>query len=158
MTAIENWKVIIRQANKAFNRKQLMLAQTLYQQGVLLLLQGWPYQLSSMTETTEADSQDDPATLLVICLSITVQNLAETYARQQRWRRCASTLNRALQQLQQVQNQLPASHPASIALLREGCNLRRELCRVSKLQQDEKNKASHRKASFMMPLASSSIH
>ncbi|MDX3774641.1 hypothetical protein QE250_10995 [Chromatiaceae bacterium AAb-1] len=158
MTAIDHWKILIRQANKAFSRKQLPLAAILYQQAVLLLLNNWPSVTIAEPDNAAENMSEDPATLLVICLSISIQNLAETYARQQRWRRCLSTLNRALLQLQQVQQQLPATHPASVALLREGCNLRRELCRFSKLRQDCSHKKAGQKASVIIPLASASIH
>ncbi|MDP2716517.1 hypothetical protein [Rheinheimera sp.] len=132
MDAIEHWKHIIRQANSAFAHDHYALAADLYQQATLLLAQSWPQYEARLAGPALAPNQDGTA-LLIICLSISVQNLAETYARQQRWRRCLSTLNRALQQVIQLQQQIPPAHPANIALLRESCNLRRELCRFSQL-------------------------
>jgi hypothetical protein len=73
----------------------------------------------------------DSVVQLVICFSVSVQNLAETYARQQRWRRCPSVLRRTLSQLQRLLQQLPSSHPASIAVLRESCHIRREFYRFN---------------------------
>lgn len=137
MNAIEHWKIVIYQANKAFSCQQLSQAETLYRQALHLLLDSWPD--VAQRSATQPKVQihrltDDELSLLVICLSISVQNLAETYVRQQRWRRCTSLLQRASNQLQQAQNSLPADHPASVALLKEGCRLRREFCRFSQLQ------------------------
>ncbi|NRQ43547.1 hypothetical protein HRH59_13420 [Rheinheimera sp. YQF-2] len=132
MDAIEHWKHIIRQANSAFAHDHYALAADLYRQATFMLAQSWPQHEAQLARATVPRGEDGTA-LLIICLSISVQNLAQTYARQQRWRRCLSTLNRALQQVIQLQQQIPPAHPANIALLRESCNLRRELCRFSQL-------------------------
>lgn len=161
MTTIEHWKIIIKQANKAFARQQLQQANALYQQAVILLLYGWDTAAEYADNTLDDNDtaqHDDQLTLFVICLSISVQNLTESYARQRRWRRCIGTLNRMLQHLQQLQHQLPAHHPASIAVLREGCNVRRELCRFSKLRQQEYDQKAGKVASFSLPAVSMSIH
>jgi len=154
MTAIDYWKFVIRQANKAFSRKQLPLAETLYRQAIQILLLN--EQLHDVTDVT--DAADDPATLKVICFSISVQNLAETYAIQRRWRRCVSILNRGLQQLEQAQLRLPAEHPAAVALLREGCHLRRELCRFSQLQHQCTSKKASQPAGLRVQMQSLSFH
>jgi|GEM_PF-1204562 len=132
MDAIEHWKHIIRQANSAFAHDHYALAADLYRQATFMLAQSWPQHEAQLARAAVPRGEDGTA-LLIICLSISVQNLAQTYARQQRWRRCLSTLNRALQQVIQLQQQIPPAHPANIALLRESCNLRRELCRFSQL-------------------------
>ena len=132
MDTIEHWKHIIRQANSAFAHDHYVLAADLYQQAAVLLTQAWP-EYEARSADNFIPGAPDGAALLIICLSISVQNLAETYARQQRWRRCLATLNRALQQVLQLQAQLPDTHPANVALLRESCSLRRELCRFSQL-------------------------
>lgn len=154
MDTIEHWKQVIRQANSAFAHDHFTLAAALYQQATLLLVHAWPQYETSLSTADQQHGQDS-ATLLVICFSISVQNLAESYARQQRWRRCLSTLNRSLQQVQQLQAALPAAHPASLALLRESCNLRRELCRFSQLAQP----ATGKNLSFASTLpVSASVH
>ena len=132
MDTIEQWKHLIRQANSAFAHEHFQLAAALYQQAALLLAEAWPdYQ--QQIQAADSHHGQDGITLLIICFSISIQNLAETYARQQRWRRCLSTLNRSLTQVQQLQQTIPSAHPANAALLRESCNLRRELCRLSQL-------------------------
>lgn len=132
MDTIEHWKHIIRQANSAFAHDHYVLAANLYQQGVVLLTQAWP-EYEAVSADNFVPGAPDDTTMLIICLSISVQNLAETYARQQRWRRCLATLNGSLQQVLQLQAELPDNHPAHVALLRESCNLRRELCRFYQL-------------------------
>lgn len=132
MDTIEQWKQLIRQANSAFAHDHFQLAAALYQQAALLLAEAWPaYQ--QQIQAADSHHGQDSVTLLIICFSISIQNLAETYARQQRWRRCLSTLNRSLTQVQQLQQAIPPAHPANVALLRESCNLRRELYRLSQL-------------------------
>lgn len=130
MDTIEQWKHLIRQANSAFAHEHFQLAAALYQQAALLLGDAWPM-YEQQLQVSDGRHGQDSVTLLIICFSISIQNLAETYARQQRWRRCLSTLNRSLQQVQQLQQTIPAAHPANVALLRESCNLRRELYRFS---------------------------
>ena len=132
MDTIEQWKQLIRQANSAFAHEHFQLAAALYQQAAMLLADAWPHNQQQIRAADSHHGQDS-ITLLVICFSISIQNLAETYARQQRWRRCLSTLNRSLQQVTQLQQTIPAAHPASVALLRESCNLRREMHRLSLL-------------------------
>lgn len=153
MDTIEQWKHLIRQANSAFAHDHFQLAAALYQQAALLLAEAWPdYQ--QQIQAADSHHGQDSVTLLIICFSISIQNLAETYARQQRWRRCLTTLNRSLAQVQQLQQTIPSAHPANVALLRESCNLRRELCRLSQLSAQPTQPSS---SATMLP-ASPSVH
>ncbi len=134
MDPIAHWKHIITQANSAFAHDHFALAAGLYQHAAGLMTDAWPYYVDNQQHLSQQQWQDS-VVQLVICFSVSVQNLAEAYARQQRWRRCLSVLRRTLSQLQRLLQQLPGSHPASIAVLRESCHIRREFCRFSQQRQ-----------------------
>ena len=127
---MEQWQQIIAQGNRAFTERHLTAAASFYRQAISDV---WPIWYHCAFVFCPPELSREEASLPTFCLSISIQNLAETYARQQRWRRCLATLNRALQQVLQLQAQLPDTHPANVALLRESCSLRRELCRFSQL-------------------------
>ncbi|MEH8017566.1 hypothetical protein MN202_09990 [Rheinheimera muenzenbergensis] len=134
MDPITHWKQIITQANKAFAHDHFALAAGLYQHAAGVMTDAWPDYVENQQQLSQQQWQDS-VVQLVLCYSISVQNLAETYARQQRWRRCLSVLRQTLSQLQRLLQQLPGSHPASIAVLRESCHIRREFCRFSQQHQ-----------------------
>jgi hypothetical protein len=115
---IQHWKSLQRLGNQAFNSQQLEAAAQYYLHSILLLKHHLPMMLQQHRHG---------CSLMFICLSIAVQNLAEVYAKQQRWRRRQLVLNRAMQQFHQLQQQLPAEHPAQLTLLREGSHIRRAL-------------------------------
>ena len=118
MELIENWKTLQRIGNYEFEQGQWQNASHYYMNSILLLRQ-------HLSEILNQQHQD--AGEVIICLSIAVQNLADTYYRQSRLNCCISLLNRALRNFQQLQNRLSPEHPAAIALLREACQLRQLL-------------------------------
>lgn len=132
MNPIQHWQQLQSQGNQAFRQQQWQLASEYYLHSILVIRHHLPLQLHRPTSPTIAGAaryQFGAAADLLICLSIAIQNLAEVYARQQRWRRCHSLLTRALNRLQQLQQQVCATDNASIVLLQECCRLRQELCR-----------------------------
>lgn len=132
MNPIQHWQHLQRQGNQAFQQQQWQLATEYYLHSILLIRHHLPIKLHTLALANAQDAapyQFGAAADLLICLSIAIQNLAEVYARQQRWRRCNSLLNRALNRLQQLQQQVAPTDNASVVLLQECCSLRRELCR-----------------------------
>lgn len=132
MNPIQHWQHLQRQGNQAFQQQQWQLATEYYLHSILLIRHHLPLKLHTLAPAKPQDGslyQFGSAADLLICLSIAVQNLAEVYARQQRWRRCHSLLSRALNRLQQLQQQVAPTDNASVVLLQECCSLRRELCR-----------------------------
>ncbi len=157
MDPLAHWQHLQRQGNLAFRQAQWQLASEYYLHSILLIRHHLPLKLHKQTaqprimmlssnQTTTAD--------LVICLSIAIQNLAEVYARQQRWRRCHSLLKRALSRLQLLQQQLDAADNASVVLLQECCSLRREIYRHTLSY----NANMTNTPTIAMALLSSSIH
>lgn len=130
MDPIEQWKQVITQANRAFAHDHYALAAGLYQHAAGLISDAWPDYVENQLSLSQQRWQDS-VIQMVICFSVSVQNLAETYARQSRQRRCLSLLRRTLSQLQALQQHLATEHPASVAILRESCHIRRELLRFS---------------------------
>lgn len=132
MNPIQHWQHLQRQGNQAFQQQQWQLATEYYLHSILLIRHHLPIKLHTLVPANTEDGalyQFGSAADLLICLSIAVQNLAEVYARQQRWRRCHSLLSRALNRLQLLQQQVAPTDNASVVLLQECCSLRRELCR-----------------------------
>lgn len=133
MNPIQHWQHLQVQGNQAFRQQQWQLASEYYLHSILLIRHHLPMQLHFLAAQPSAE-QEQPYQFgagadLLICLSIAIQNLAEVYARQQRWRRCHSLLSRALNRLQQLQQQVAPTDSASVVLLQECCSLHRELCR-----------------------------
>jgi hypothetical protein len=155
MDPIAQWKHIITQANSAFAHDHFALAAGLYQHAATLMTDAWPYYVENQQNLSQQQWQDS-VVQLVICFSVSVQNLAETYARQQRWRRCLSVLRQTLGQLQRILQQLPGAHPASVAVLRESCHIRREFCRFN--QQRQPVAACSTKAGLNSVVAQSWLH
>lgn len=135
MDPIRQWQQLQTQGNQAFRLAQWQLASEYYLHSILLIRHHLPARLVTQTAEINYDYREDsqlPAVKsadLLICLSIAIQNLAEVYAKQQRWRRCYSLLKRAISRLQQLQQWVAATDCASVVLLQECCSLRRELCR-----------------------------
>lgn len=118
MELIQNWKTLQRMGNVEFERGQWQKACHYYMNSILLLQK-------SLTDVLHQHPQQ--ASEVIICLSIAVQNLSETYYRQNRVNCCLSLLKQSLRDFQRLQNTLPAEHPAAVALLRESCQLRQLL-------------------------------
>lgn len=118
MDLIKDWKTLQRMGNHEFAQQRWQSASHFYLHSILLLRHHLPMLLQQPTQD---------ASLSIICLSIAVQNLADTYLRQGRSKRCTTLLNRALRDFQQLQSLLCPSHPATVALLRESCRLRQLL-------------------------------
>lgn len=132
MNPVQYWQHLQRQGNQAFQQQQWQLATEYYLHSILLIRHHLPIKLHTSAPAKARDTtlyQFGAAADLLICLSIAVQNLAEVYARQQRWRRCQSLLKRAINRLQLLQQQVAPTDNASVVLLQECCSLRRELCR-----------------------------
>ena len=68
--------------------------------------------------------------------------------------RATDNIGGLFNQVQQLQQTIPSAHPANVALLRESCNLRRELCRLSQLSAQPTPSSS---GATMLP-ASPSVH
>lgn len=115
MELIQNWKMLQRMGNYEFEQGQWQNANHYYMNSILLLRE----HLSDILK-----HQHEQAGEVIICLSIAVQNLSETYHRQNRVNCGISLLSRTLHHFQQLQNTLSSDHPAAIALLREACKLR----------------------------------
>lgn len=118
MDLIQDWKTLQRMGNHEFAQQRWQSASHFYLHSILLLRHHLPMLLQQPAQG---------AALGIICLSIAVQNLADTYYRQGRIKRCSTLLNRALRDFQQLQSLLCSSHPATLALLRESCRLRQLL-------------------------------
>ncbi|WP_375057323.1 hypothetical protein [Zobellella sp. DQSA1] len=129
MDVLEHWKAWITQANRAFAYDQFELACNCYQQALTLLAEHWPPAGRGEPVDRALDSES-----LIVCLSISVQNLAETYARQGRRRRCLGLLKRTLRQFSQWQQRQPLPMEVDAALLQERSRLWRELCRLEQTQ------------------------
>lgn len=129
MDVLEQWKAWTTQANRAFAYDQFELACNCYQQALTLLAVHWPPSGRRSAVASDLDAES-----LIVCLSISVQNLAETYARQGRRRRCLGLLRRTLRQLSAWQQRQPLPMAVDAALLRECGRLWRELCRREQTQ------------------------
>lgn len=163
MNPIHHWQQLQRQGNQAFRQQQWQLASDYYLHSILLIRHHLPMKLHFLAQQPTAQlaiDQNEPlyqfgaGADLLICLSIAIQNLAEVYARQQRWRRCHSVLKRALNRLQQLQQQVAPTDSASVVLLQECCSLRRELGRHTL----SCNACMTKTPSIHTGLVSSSIH
>ena len=157
MDPLAHWQHLQRQGNQAFRQAQWQLASEYYLHSIILIRHHLPLKLhqqkfqpqSMLLSSSQATTAD-----LVICLSIAIRNLAEVYARQQRWRRCHSLLKRALSRLQLLQQQLDAIDNASVVLLQECCSLRREIYRHTL----SCNASITKTPTLAMPMLSSHIH
>lgn len=154
MDPVQHWQHLQLQGNQAFRQQQWQLASEYYLHSILLVRQHLPLQLYLAGQCNTPELSNTSGADLLICLSIAIQNLAEVYARQQRWRRCHSLLSRALYRLQRLQLQVAATDKASIVLLQECCTLRRELCRHTLSCNACLNKTPH----VYTGLVSSGIH
>lgn len=115
MELIQDWKTLQRTGNSEFAQQRWHSAGQCYLHSILPLRQRLPEVIYQRPED---------AALVIICLSIAVQNLSGTYLQQDRVSCSRSLLNRALREFLRLQETLPAQHPATVALLRESCQLR----------------------------------
>jgi len=153
---LDDWKTLQGFGNEAFRQQQLDLAKHYYLHSVLQLKTLITDNINTalIKPDVRFGDQVQQLTELIICLSIAMQNLAETYSQQARWQRCHRLLKKALQRLALIQQLLPEQHPAHLALLQESCSLRRELGRHSLAC----SQCFNQQQLSMIGLQSSSIH
>ncbi|KGK42099.1 hypothetical protein LH51_09670 [Nitrincola sp. A-D6] len=120
MNAIEQWKYLTRQANEAFGKQCNAVAETLYKRSIQLMQQVLESQ-DDVQNTHEKSGMTE-----VICLSISVQNLADLYARQERWTRCLSILETYQTRFKQASEALCVPPSTALTLIQESGRLRRE--------------------------------
>jgi len=120
---MDQWQQIIAQGNRAFALRHLAEAASYYRQAISDV---WPIWYHCAFVCCPPELSNEEACLPTLCLSISIQNLAKTYARQQRWRRCQITLKHGLNWFEQMLQRLDCDHPASIAVLQESARLRAE--------------------------------
>jgi hypothetical protein len=90
------------------------LAQQYYQQA---LADVWPVWYHCAFVECPAGLNTEEAALPTHCLAVTLLNLAECYASQQRWRRCRRTLKQGLYWFAQMLAGCDSEHPATVAVL-----------------------------------------
>ena len=122
MTSLTFWKHLTKQANSAFEREHYPLAETLYRQSIELMK-------IALAEKPEKRKTEDPAMMQIICLSVSIQNLADLYARQGRWQRCFTTLESYLSLYERAAADTLRPPHVSLTFMQEGCRFRRELLR-----------------------------
>jgi len=122
MTSLNFWKHLTNQANKAFEREHYPLAETLYRQSIELMK-------IALAEKQEKRKTEDPAMMQIICLSVSIQNLSDLYARQGRWQRCFTNLESYLNLYERAAADTLRPPHVSLTFMQEGCRLRRELIR-----------------------------
>lgn len=122
MADLALWKHITQQANIAFKSEIYAHAEVLYLDAIELMK-------TAYSERNLSSTDDKPTMLHIICLSISIQNLADVYARQARWPRCFSTLERYLNLYEEAASDAQDDPNLALAFLQESCRLRRELFR-----------------------------
>ena len=128
MNLLAQWKAITTRANQAFAHEHYEQACCYYQQAFTLLVQHWPGGNNMMMVATGPDIES-----LVVCLSISAQNLAEAHARQGGHRRCLSLLRRTLQRLSDWHRHQLLPPEVEEVVLGECSQLWRELCRQQQM-------------------------
>lgn len=160
MCWLEDWKTLQSFGNQAFRRRQLDLARHYYLHSILQLKSCMSAKLlplaqaEAVADNLVATKQSAALVQLLICLSISIQNLAETYQHQRRWQRCQMLLRQAQQRLQQLQLTLPETHPAQLILLQESCRLRHEQCRHAL----DCHRCLQHSSAVLFEMASTAIH
>jgi hypothetical protein len=132
---MEQWQQFIAQGNKAFTEQHWAAAASFYRQAISDV---WPIWYHCAFVHCPPQLSREEASLPTFCLSVSIQNLAEAYAQQHRWRRCQTTLKQGLYWFEHMLNHLDAEHPASVAVLQESARLRAEyqaLCQRRRLWQ-----------------------
>ena len=124
-----HWQHWITLGNQAFSRHQQQLAQQYYRQA---LADVWPVWYHCAFVECPSELNADEAALPTHCLAVTLLNLAECYASQQRWRRCRRTLQQGLYWFSQMLQQGVTEHPAVLAVLMHQSKL---LLAVQMMQQ-----------------------
>lgn len=122
MTSLNFWKHLTNQANKAFEREHYPLAETLYRQSIELMK-------IALIEKKKEAINEDPTMMQIICLSVSIQNLADLYARQSRWQRCLTTLESYLNLFERASADTDKPPHVSLTFMQEGCRIRREMIR-----------------------------
>lgn len=111
---MQQWQHWIMLGNQAFSMHQQQLAQQYYQQA---LTDVWPVWYHCAFVECPIELSSDEAALPTHCLAVTLLNLAESYASQQRWRRCRRTLKQGLYWFAQMLDGGDSEHPATLAVL-----------------------------------------
>lgn len=111
---MQQWQYWITLGNQAFSRHQQQLAQQYYQQA---LTDVWPVWYRCAFVECPAELTAEEAALPTHCLAVTLLNMAESYASQQRWRRCRRTLKQGLYWFNQMLAGCNNEHPATVAVL-----------------------------------------
>ena len=111
---MQQWQHLISLGNQAFSLHQPQLAQQYYQQA---LADVWPVWYHCAFVECPAGLNTEEAALPTHCLAVTLLNLAECYASQQRWRRCRRTLKQGLYWFAQMLDGCDSEHPATVAVL-----------------------------------------
>jgi hypothetical protein len=111
---MQQWQHWITLGNQAFSLHQQQLAQQYYQQA---LADVWPVWYHCAFVECPVELNTDEAALPTHCLAVTLLNLAESYASQQRWRRCRRTLKQGLYWFEQMLEGCDSEHPATVAVL-----------------------------------------
>lgn len=111
---MQRWQHWITLGNQAFSMHQQQLAQQYYQQA---LADVWPVWYHCAFVECPAGLDTDEVALPTHCLAVTLLNLAESFASQQRWRRCRRTLQQGLYWFEQMLEECHQAHPATAAVL-----------------------------------------
>jgi hypothetical protein len=123
MDNIEQWKYLTRQANEEFGKQHNTVAESLYKRSIQLMQQALE------SQNTDQTTHEKSAMVEVICLSISVQNLADLYARQARWQRCFSILKTYQIRFEQAAEMLYLQPSTALSFIQESCRLKREALR-----------------------------
>lgn len=124
---MEQWQHWMAQGNQAFNRQQQPLAQQYYRRA---LADVWPIWYHCAFVDCPAVLNADEAALPTHCLTVTLLNLAESYASQRRWRRSRRTLQQGIYWFHRMLQHHDTAHPASNAVLLQQCQLRAVLSQL----------------------------
>lgn len=125
---MQQWQHWITLGNQAFSLHQQQLAQQYYQQA---LADVWPVWYHCAFVECPPELNTEEAALPTHCLAVTLLNLAECYANQQRWRRCRRTLKQGLYWFAQMLDSCGSDHPATLAVMMH----RSKLLLVSQLME-----------------------
>lgn len=120
---MDYWQQQMQAGNQALAAHQPAQAEQCYKQA---LKDVWPIWFHSCFIECPAELAQEQACLPTFCLAATVRNLAESYARQKRWRRGQRILRQALHWFERGAEQMAAEHPAALAVLTQIAALRQD--------------------------------
>ncbi|WP_337842521.1 hypothetical protein [Rheinheimera sp.] len=120
---MDYWQQQMQAGNKALAAHQPAQAEYCYRQA---LKDVWPVWFHSCFIESPAELAQEQACLPTFCLAATIRNLAESYARQKRWRRSQRTLRQALHWFELGAAQMAAEHPAALAVLTQVAQFRQD--------------------------------